>query len=91
MRRLLIGLLILGGVIAAIAVIKRRSGSGVDEWDSFAAGDAYGEASKPAAKATDAGKDAATTATKAVKDAANTATKAVKDAAAKATEAAKGS
>jgi hypothetical protein len=91
MRKLLIGLLILGGVIAAIAVIKRRSGSGVDEWDSFDAGESYGQASKAAGKATDAAKDAATTATKAVKDAATTATKAVKDAATKATEAAKGS
>ena len=100
MRKLLIGLLILGGVIAAIAVIKRRSGSGVDEWDSFAANDVYGQASTTtaratdavkdvAAKATDATKDAATTATKAVKDAATTTTKAAKDAAAKATDAAK--
>ena len=45
MRKLLIGLLILGGVIAAIAVMRRRSGSGVDEWDSFAADDAYAQAS----------------------------------------------
>jgi hypothetical protein len=58
MRKLLIGLLILGGVIAAIAVIsRRRSGSGVDEWDSLAAGDSYAQASKAAAKA-DAAKDA---------------------------------
>jgi colicin import membrane protein len=88
MRRLLIGLLILGGVIAAIAVIKRRSGSGLDEWDSFAADDVYAQASKTA-KATDAVKDAATTATKAAKDAATTVTKAAKDAATKATDAAK--
>ena len=60
MRRLLIGLLILGGVIAAIAVIsRRRSRSGVDEWDSFAS-DPYAKASKAAGKATDAAKDAAT-------------------------------
>jgi len=92
MRKFLIGLLILAGVIAAVAVMKRRSGSGVDdEWDSFDAGDSYGQASNAAGTATDAAKDAATTATKAVKDAATTATKAVKDAAAKATEAAKGS
>ena len=90
MRRLLIGLLILGGVIAAIAVIKRRSGSGLDEWDSFAADDVYAaQASKTTAKATDAVKDAATTATDTVKDAATTATKAAKDAATKATDAAK--
>ena len=44
MRRFLIGLLILGGVIAAIAVIaRRRSGSGVDEWDSLR--DRYHDAS----------------------------------------------
>jgi hypothetical protein len=59
MRRLLIGLLLLGGAIAVIAVIsRRRSGSGVDEWDSFAAGDSYAQASMAAAKATDAAKDA---------------------------------
>jgi len=90
MRKLLIGLLILGGVIAAIAVIsRRRSGSGVDEWDSFAPGDSYARAPNAAAKATDAVKDAATTASKTVKDAATTATKAAKDAATKANEAAK--
>ena len=54
MRRLLIGLLILAGVIAAIAIIKRRSDSGVDGWDSFAAGDSYGQASKAIAEATEA-------------------------------------
>jgi hypothetical protein len=58
MRKLLIGLLILGGVIAAIAVIsRRRSGSGVDEWDSLAT------------KATEAAKDTAKKATDAAKDA----------------------
>ena len=80
MRKLLIGLLILGGVIAAIAVIKRRSGSSVDEWDSFATGDLYPQASEAATKATDTAKDAATTATKAAKDAATKATDAAKDA-----------
>ena len=50
MRKLLIGLLILGGVIAAIAVMRRRSSSGVDEWDSFAADDAYAQAPKPPRK-----------------------------------------
>ena len=89
MRKLLIGLLILGGVIAAIAVIRRRSGSGDDEWDSFAADDVYAQASKTATKATDAAKDAATTATRAAKDAAVKATDVAKDAAAKANQAAK--
>jgi gas vesicle protein len=100
MRKLLIGLLILGGVIAAIAVIRRRSGSGVDEWDSFAADDVYAQASRTTANATDAVKGAATTATTAAKDAttktadaardaATTATRSAKDATTKATDAAK--
>ena len=89
MRKLLIGLLIVGGVIAAIAVIRRRSGSGDDGWDSFAADDVYAQASRAATKATDATKDAATTATRAVKDAATTASRAAKDTAVKATDAAK--
>lgn len=89
MRKLLIGLLILGGVLAVIAVMKRRSGSEVDEWDSFATGDPYTQARDTAMKATDAVKDAAVKATDAAKGAASTATKAAKDAAAKATGAAK--
>jgi hypothetical protein len=89
MRRLLIGLLILGGVIAAIAVIRRRSGSGDDGWDSFAADDVYAQASKAATKATDAATDAASTATRAATDIAVKATDVVKDAAVKANEAAK--
>ena len=89
MRKLLIGLLILGGVIAAIAVIRRRSGSGDDGWDSFAADDVYAQASKTATKATDAAKDVAATATRAAKDAAVKATDVAKDAAAKANQAAK--
>lgn len=89
MRKLLIGLLILGGVLAAIAVMKRRSSSGVDEWDSFAADDRYAQASKATLSATDAAKDAAVTATKAAKDAVAKATDAAKDAATKANEAAK--
>jgi hypothetical protein len=82
MRRLLIGLLILGGVIAAIAVISRkRSGSGVDEWDSLAADDSYEQATKDVAtKATSAAKDVAAKATSAAKDAAAKATDASKDA-----------
>ena len=78
MRKFLIGLLILSGVIAAIAVVsRRRSDSGVDEWDSLAT------------KATDAAKDAATKAADPAKDTAKKATDAAKDAATKATDAAK--
>jgi len=89
MRKLLIGLLILGGVLAAIAVMKRRSGSDVEEWDSFAADDSYSRASMTATKVADAAEDAAATTTNAVKDAASTTTKAAKDAASTATKATK--
>ena len=89
MRKLLIGLLILGGVIAAIAVIKRRSGSGVDEWDSFAADDVYAQASRTTANTTDAVKGAASTATSAARDATTKAADAARDAATTATRAAK--
>ena len=78
MRKLLIGLLILGGVIVAVAVVsRRRSGSGVDEWDSFAT------------NSTDAAKDATTKATETAKDATTKATETAKDATTKATDAAK--
>jgi hypothetical protein len=90
MRKLLFWLLVLGGAIAVIALVARkRSGSGVDEWDSFTASDSYGQASNAAGRATNAVKDAATTATNAVKDAATTATNAVKDAATTATDSVK--
>jgi colicin import membrane protein len=89
MRKLLIGLLILGGLIVAIAVIKRRSSSGVDEWDSFAADDPYAQASKATMRTADAAKDAAANVADATKDAAVKATDAAKDAAVKATDAAK--
>jgi hypothetical protein len=81
MRRLLIGLLILGGVIAAIAfIVRRRSGSGIDEWDSRSSNDWYAQASTAATTLTDAAKDAASKATDAAKDAASKATDAAKDA-----------
>jgi colicin import membrane protein len=89
MRKLLIGLLILRGLIVAIAVIKRRSSSGADEWDSFAADNPYAQASKATMRTAGTAKDAAARATDAVKDAAAKATDAAKDAAAKATDAAK--
>jgi hypothetical protein len=81
MRRLLIGLLILGCAIAAIAVIsRRRSGSGRDEWDSFAAGDSYAQAPKAAAKATDAAKEVTAKARDAAKEVTAKARDAAKDA-----------
>jgi len=58
MKKFLIGLLIVGGVAAAIAVImKRRSGSDLDRWEPLAE-DTFSGATDAAAKATDAAKDA---------------------------------
>jgi gas vesicle protein len=69
MRRFLIGLLIVGAVIAAIAVfVKRRSGSQLDEWDSFAE-DTVSRVPEAASEATESAKDAASEATEAAKDA----------------------
>ena len=57
MKRFLIGVLIVGGMIAAVAIImRRRSGSGVDDWESLAE-DSYSRASQSASKAADAAKD----------------------------------
>jgi hypothetical protein len=80
MRKLLIGLVILGGVVAAFAIIKRRSDSDVDGWDSFATDESYAQPSKATKSATEAAKDAAVTATKAAKDGATKANEAAKDA-----------
>ena len=57
MKKFLIGMLIVGGVIGVIAVIVRRR-SGSDEWDSFAE-DTYAQASTSASKIADAAKDTA--------------------------------
>jgi hypothetical protein len=44
-------------VIAAVAIIiRRRSGSGVDDWESLAE-DSYSRASQSASRAADAAKD----------------------------------
>ena len=59
MRRFVTGILIAGGVIAAIVlIVRKRSGSGVDEWDSLAE-DTVARASKVASKVSDTAKDAA--------------------------------
>ena len=69
MKKFLIGMLIAGGVIAAVAVImRRRSGSGVDDWDSLAE-DSYSRASQSASRAADAAKDSASKATDAATNA----------------------
>lgn len=68
MKKFLVGMMLLAGVIAVIAVVvKRRSGSGVDEWDSFAR-DAYSGASESVSKAADAATEPVSKATDAAKE-----------------------
>jgi hypothetical protein len=74
-------------VIAAIAVIvRRRSGSGVDDWDSLAE-DSYSRASQSATRAADAAKDSVSKATDTAKESVSKAADAAK--VSKATDAAK--
>ena len=69
MKKFLIGVLIVGGIIAAVAVIvRRRSGSGVDDWDSLAE-ESYSRASQTASRAADAAKDSVSKATDAATNA----------------------
>jgi hypothetical protein len=69
MKKFLIGVLIVGGMVAAVAVImRRRSGSGVDDWDSLAE-DSYSRASQSASRAADAAKDSVSKATDAATNA----------------------
>lgn len=69
MKKFLIGVLIVGGMIAAVAIImRRRSGSGVDDWDSLAE-DSYSRASQTASRADDAAKDSVSKATDAATNA----------------------
>jgi gas vesicle protein len=100
MKRFIIGLLIVGGAIAAIAlVVRKRAGSRGDEWDAFAE-DTFVRASDAASTVADAAKDATSkvrdsakgTASKVsdtAKDAASKVTDTAKDAASKVTDAAK--
>jgi hypothetical protein len=69
MKKFLIGMLIVGGVIAAVAVImRRRSGSGVDDWDSLAE-DSYSRASQSAPRGADAANESVLEATDAATNA----------------------
>jgi hypothetical protein len=69
MKKFLIGMLIVGGMIAAVAIImRRRSGSGVDDWDSLAE-DSYNRASQSASSAADVVKDSVSKATDAATNA----------------------
>ena len=69
MKRFLMTLLILGAVIGVVAmVMRRRSGSDIDEWRSFA-DDAVAQAKDTAVEAADSAKEIADTAADAVEDA----------------------
>ena len=70
MRRFVIGMLIVGSVVAAIVLITRkRSGDG-DDWGRFAE-DTLDRASTAASKVSDTAKDAASKASATAKDAAS--------------------
>src|SRR6478672_9628099 len=85
MKRFIVGLLILGAVVAVVATImKRRSGSDVG-WDEFAQ-DSFAKASDAAKKTAGSITDAATERTKAASDAVTKATEAATDAANKAAD-----
>lgn len=89
MKRLLIGMVLLGGVIAVVALIaRRRSGSGVDEWDSFAA-DPYSRATDSVSKAIDTATDSVSKAADAAKESVSDAADEVQTSASKAADAAK--
>ncbi len=96
MRKFVIGLLIVGGVIAAIAmVMKRRSGSSADDWDAFVeesparASTVSETARDQAAKVSQTAKDAASKVVDATKDAASKVVGATKDAASTASDSTK--
>ena len=71
MKRFVVGLLIIGSVIAVIAlIVRRRSGSDMDEWDSFAE-DTWTRASSTATKIPEAAEDAGSQLSDTAKDAAS--------------------
>jgi hypothetical protein len=79
MKKVLIGMLILGAAIGAIAVILRRRSSSEDAWGSGAQ-DPYRRVSEGASRVASVGKETVSKATDAVKMTASKATSAAKDA-----------
>jgi hypothetical protein len=77
MKKLLVGMLLLAGVIAVVAVMRRRSGSDVDDWDTFAPADTYSRAS--VSKAADDAKESVSKAADAAQKSAAKAAEAAKD------------
>jgi hypothetical protein len=89
MKKSLFGLLLVVGAIAVVALLmRRRSESGRDEWDSFGE-ESFSAMREAATTAGDATEQATSEITKAAKDATSEVTKAAKDAASKAVESAK--
>ena len=80
MKRFIVGLLIIGSVIAVVAlIVRRRSGSDLDEWDSFAE-DTYTRASSTVTKIPEAAGDAASQLSDTAKEAASKVSDAAKNA-----------
>jgi len=80
MKRFIIGLLVLGAIVAVVAAImKRRSGSDMS-WDEFAQ-DSFTKASDTANKAIESARDVASDRGKAMSDAASEAKDAAGEAA----------
>jgi gas vesicle protein len=80
MKRFVIGMLIVGSVVATIMLITRkRSGSDADDWGRLA-GDTYDRASTAASRMSDTAKDAASKVSETVKDATSKVSQTAKDA-----------
>lgn len=87
MKRLLIGMVLVGGAIAVIAMIVRRRSSQGDQWDSFAT-DTYGRASDAVSRASDDATEGVSRATDATQGAVSKATDVMKESVTKAADAA---
>ena len=88
MKRFVVGMLIIGSVIAVIAlIVRRRSGSGAEEWDTFAE-DTWARASTPVSTVTDTAEEGASSASDSAKDATSKVSETAKDAASKVPDAA---
>lgn len=89
MKRFFIGLLIVGSVVAAIAlIVRKRAASDPEQWDSFA-GDTYARASETASKMSDSAKDTVSKLSESAKDVASDVSDTAKDTASKVSDTAK--
>ena len=88
MRRVLIGMLIVGAMIGAVAVILRRRSSSDGDWGSLAQ-DSYHRVSEGASRVAEIGKETVSTAADAATDSVSQAADAAKTIASKAADYAK--